>query len=180
MINIDLHIIIQKWKEIESIFKRNFQMYVSPDFIDQETPKKHNLNNHISWFKNKIKYNHQKETVGLMMKRSLYYVDYGINIGTEINGIRPSLIYKNNDYKYGEDTIAIPITSYTDEKSVDTFDIHLEKTKDNNLKNDSLLKIRQIKMISKKRVQSYIGKISDIELKNNIQNKIILMLGMKL
>ena len=80
MIEIDFHIVINKWKELQKLLQKNFRMLVNADFLMNETPKKHNLLNHIYWFKNKIKYNQQKETIGIMTKRSIYYVDYGINI----------------------------------------------------------------------------------------------------
>ena len=85
-------------------------------------------------------------------------VDYGMNIGTEINGVRPSLVFKSSNAKYGEDLIVIPITSYEDglheSKSIDQFDIEIIPNTENNLSHKSLLKLRQIRCISKKRVKS--------------------------
>lgn len=176
MINIDLHIIAQQRKTLTEYLKKSFRMYVSEDFIRTDTPKKHTLLNHVYRFKRSIWYTHQKETNGLMMKRSLYYVDYGINVWTEINGLRPSLVFKNNDFKYWEDTIVIPLTSYAIGKSLDTFDVKISPNATNNLKNDSLLKIRQLRMVSKKRIQQYIWKITDNELKDLVQQKVLLML----
>lgn len=83
-------------------------------------------------------------------------VDYGMNIGTEINGIRPSIIFKNSNYKYWEDIIVIPITSYKDEqeKSKDEFDVEIEASRKNWLTNNSLIKIRQLRCVSKKRLKT--------------------------
>jgi len=85
-------------------------------------------------------------------------IDYGVNVWTEINGIRPSIIFKSSSAKYWEDIIVIPITSYIDwkedKKSVDEFDIEILKDSDNNLKNKSLIKIRQLRCVSKKRIKS--------------------------
>ncbi len=84
-------------------------------------------------------------------------VDYGMNVWTEINWIRPSIIFKNSNYKYWEDIIVIPMTSYLEEqeniKSVDEFDIEIKASPDNWLDNNSLLKIRQLRCVSKKRLK---------------------------
>jgi mRNA-degrading endonuclease toxin of MazEF toxin-antitoxin module len=82
-------------------------------------------------------------------------VDYGMNVWTEINWIRPSIIFKNSNYKYWEDIFVIPMTSYKDEqeetKSKDEFDIEIESSEENWLSHKSLIKIRQLRCVSKKR-----------------------------
>lgn len=81
-----------------------------------------------------------------------------MNIWTDINWIRPSIVFKNSNYKYWEDIIVIPITSYEkeqeDSKSVSEFDIKIEANKTNWLSHDSLIKIRQLRAVSKKRFKT--------------------------
>ena len=114
------------------------------------------MNSHTKWFNTKIKLNHKPECLDVINKWRVCMVDYGMNIGTEINGIRPSIIFKNSNYKYWEDIIVIPITSYKDEqeKSKDEFDVEIEASRKNWLTNNSLIKIRQLRCVSKKRLKT--------------------------
>jgi mRNA-degrading endonuclease toxin of MazEF toxin-antitoxin module len=63
---------------------------------------------------------------------------------------------------------------------VDIFDVKILSTKSNNLKKESYIKIRQIKSISKKRIWWYIWKITDINIKDDVQNNLIKMFWMKI
>ncbi|MDD2907457.1 MAG: type II toxin-antitoxin system PemK/MazF family toxin [Candidatus Gracilibacteria bacterium] len=178
-INIDLRILVENLVDNINIYRKNFTMFVKEDFIIQIEEKKHNLENHLFWLKKKIKLNQDKEKVDSSTKWTIYYVDYGINIGCEINGIRPSIIYKDSKFTFGEDIIVIPLTSDKVNKSLDTFDVQITPDKKNKLKNVSFAKLRQIRSISKKRIGSYCGKIEDIKLKDKIQENLIKMFGMK-
>jgi mRNA-degrading endonuclease toxin of MazEF toxin-antitoxin module len=113
-------------------------------------------------------------------------VDYGMNIWTEINWIRPSIIFKSSNAKYGEDVIVIPITSceWVDYKSIDQFDIELEADENNNLSHKSLIKVRQLRCISKKRLKkkkwsdrlNIFWEIVDNDLKEKINFNVKIML----
>ena len=155
-------------------------MFVKPEFISETEEKKHNLNNHTLWYKEKIKFNHLAEIKNAWTKRAIYYVNYWINIWSEINGVRPSIIYKSSKSSYGEDTIVIPLTSDKIWKSIDSFDVEILPDSDNGLKVLSHVKIRQIRCVSKKRIETYVGKIINEEVKNTIQSKLISMFGMKI
>lgn len=108
-----------------------------------------------------------------------------MNIWSEINGMRPAIIYKHDEYRYWEDTIVIPITSFEDwgHKPMDTFDIDIEADITNGLSHRSLIKIRQLRCISKKRFKKskktnnvmIIGKIEDEDLKKRIESNIKVM-----
>jgi len=179
-INIDLKISVENIIDKVNIYKKNFIMFVRKDFIFKVEEKKHNLENHLYWLKKKIYLNQNREKLKASTKWSIYYVDYWINIWSEINWVRPSIIYKNSHFTSGEDIIVIPLTSYKINKSLDTFDVELESDKANKLKVKSYIKLRQIRSISKKRIESYIWKITDLELKNKIQDNLIKMFWMKL
>jgi uncharacterized protein YifN (PemK superfamily) len=70
----------------------------------------------------------------------------------------------------------IPITSYDEEKSIDTFDIKINIDDCDELHHKSIIKIRQIKSISKKRLRKdrksgeikIIGQITNDEIKKQI------------
>ncbi len=114
-----------------------------------------------------------------MLQRHIYYVNFGINIGTEINATRPSIIMKDWDYWFWEDIIVIPLTSITPEKSKDTFDIPVPTIAAEWLRNDSYAKIRQMRCVSKKRIEMYVWKVVDDTIKQQITEAIKKMLKLK-
>lgn len=175
-INIDIRIQVENLIEKVSIYMKNFIMYVREDFVVDSMEKKHNLESHLHWFQKKIKINQQKEVLQQKIKWTLYYVDYGINIGSEINGTRPSIIFKANEYSYGSDLIVIPMTSFDLDKSIDTFDIIIDVDAINKLKRKSIIKTRQIRVISQKRLGAYIGKIENIQIQDQLNKNIQIML----
>ena len=172
----------------EWLYNNNYTQDLHIDFIENKEEKKHNINSHANWFNKKIKVNHEPESIDVINKWKLCMVDYGMNIGTEINGVRPSLVFKSSNAKYGEDLIVIPITSYEDglheSKSIDQFDIEIIPNTENNLSHKSLLKLRQIRCISKKRVKSkkwstklnIFWEILDIQMRESIQTTVRMML----
>jgi mRNA-degrading endonuclease toxin of MazEF toxin-antitoxin module len=113
-----------------------------------------------------------------------------MNVGSEINGTRPAIIYKASSYKYGEDIIVLPITSFEgvdgEEKSKDSLDVILEENKNNGIGHKSLIKVRQIRCISKKRLKKekktgnikILGVVDDKALKIAITTNIIKMFGL--
>jgi len=166
------------------------KLFLHPNFLNIKDAKKQNITSHARWFKNKIKINHEKEEIEAINKRKICVVDFGMNIGTEINWQRPVVIYKSSTYKYWEDIVVIPITSFLDdegnEKSQDALDIILEADPANWIDHKSLLKIRQIRCISKKRIKrdkkTWIIKIwwniEDKNLRGEINGKIKVMFGL--
>jgi hypothetical protein len=107
-----ISIIAKNTEDHEHFNAHDYKVQLHEDFINNTESKKHNLLSHMDWFIKKIKINHEKENNLIINRWKICSVDYGINIGTEINGIRPSIIFKSSSAKYGEDTIVIPITSY--------------------------------------------------------------------
>lgn len=122
-----------------------------------------------------MKLSNNNEIDSITVKWSVYYVDFGINIGTEINGTRPALIYKATKFSYGRDIIVIPFTSFWEDKSVDKFDITIQKELIDGLKNDSILKTRHIKSLSKKRLGKFVWFLKDDALKTEIARKLNMM-----
>ncbi len=165
-----------------NLFYKKYSEKLHKDFIENKQDKKHNINSHSNWFNKKIKLNHQKENIQIINKWKLCMVDYWMNVWTEINWVRPSIVFKSSSAKYWEDIIVIPITSFKDweNKSIDEFDIKIEPGKNNNLKNKSLIKIRQLRCISKKRIRfkkwsnklNIFWEISEKYLQENIKTNI--------
>ena len=171
-------------------FNKDYKMQLSERFLEEKEDKKHNLNSHTKWLRTKILINHEEDSIAIINKWSICLVDYGMNVGSEINGIRPSIVLKNTRYKYGEDTIVVPITSYTEEdellKSIDDLDILIEANEINGLSHRSLIKIRQLRAISKKRFRAHektgnikiLGNIQDEGMRKSINQTIAKMLGL--
>lgn len=177
--NINLDIWLTEKETYENLFQKWYSQKLHKDFIENKEEKKHNINSHSNWFNKKIKINHEKENLEIINKWKLCMVDYWMNIWTEINWVRPSLVFKSSHSKYWEDIIVIPITSLKEWeiKSIDEYDLEIKPDGDNNLKNKSLLKIRQVRCISKKRIKSkkwsnklnIFWEISNIDLKEQIK-----------
>ena len=166
-----------------NIFDINFAHNLHNDYINNREDKKHNIKSNSQRFSDSIKINHKTNENIIINKRKIVSVNFGINIWTEINGVRPAIIYKSSTYKYWEDIIVIPITSYETNKSIDEFDIILEVNEDNWLKNKSIIKIRQMRSISKKRIRKtdnekikILWEISENDIQNKIDKNIIKML----
>lgn len=176
-INIDLRIAVEDLLKKSTLYIRNFTMFVRDEFIVQTEEKKHNLQNHLYWLKEKIRLNQLPEVVKASTKWTIYYVNYGINVWNEINGKRPSIIYKDSAWTFGEDVIVIPLTSEKLDKSVDHFDVRILPDSMNWLKNPSYLKLRQIRSISKKRIESGVGKIVDRITQDQIEKNLLEMFG---
>ena len=179
---VKLDISITKQEDFENLFYKSYSEKLHKDFIENKEDKKHNINSHSNWFNKKIKLNHQKENIEIINKWKLCMVDYWMNVWTEINWVRPSIIFKANSYLQWEDIFVIPITSFKDWeiKSIDEFDIEIKPDKNNNLKNKSLIKIRQLRCISKKRIRpkkwssklNIFWEIVDVEFRELIQSNV--------
>lgn len=128
------------------------------------------------WFEEKIKLHEDLNSQQNIFKQwEIYYVNFWINIWSEFNHTRPALIFEKSKYSYWrKNVIVIPITSIKNDKKYNKFDILLEKTEENWLKENSILKLFHIKDVSKSRVKTKIWDITKSELDNikNIFDKI--------
>lgn len=160
----------------ETILKNTITLKLKESFIKNDTKKSSWLENNVNWFFRKLKLSDNTEVENIMPKWSVYYVDFWINIWSEINGNRPALIFKATKFSYWRDIIVIPFTSFYENKSTDKFDINISKDIFEWLKNDSILKTRHLKSISKKRIWKFIWFIEDKEIRENIAKKINMMI----
>ena len=186
-VSVDLNIGVDQKEPYENLFQEWYPVDMHKDFLEKKENKKHNINNHSKWFRDKIKMNNKKQQLAEINKRKICFVNFWMNVWTEINGRRPVIIYKHDEYRYWEDIVVIPITSYEDEenKSKDRFDVEIEASETNWLDHKSLIKVRQIRCISKKRLQTWKdtgaviikGKIDDEEIKKLVDNNTRVMFG---
>lgn len=92
---LNLEIIISSIKE--TFFKNSYTLNLREVFVKNNEKKSSGLENNVNWFLEKLKLSNsenEKFYKTHFIKWSIYYVDYGINIGSEINGNRPSLMLK--------------------------------------------------------------------------------------
>ncbi len=101
-----------------------------------------------------------------------------MNTGSEVNGSRPSLIYKHSDNTLGEDVTVIPLTSATQQKQSDKFDVFVPKDESNQLFVNSFARLRQLRSVSLKRIGKQVGTLTDEHVMAAIEKLMQTMLGM--
>ena len=97
----------------------------------------------------------------MIVKRGdIYYADLSPVVGSEQGGIRPVLVIQNDiGNKYSPTVIAAAITSQINKAKMPT---HIElAAKDYGLNKDSLILLKQIRTIDKRRLREKIGRIDD-------------------
>jgi mRNA interferase MazF len=131
------------------------------------------------WFTQKVKIHETSLNPKFHFVRGeIWHVNFGINIGSEFNYTRPALVYQNPIFSGSDTVMVIPITKFHDEKKLPEHDIYLEKSL-GSLDMDSILRIWSMRTISKRRIGKKIGKITDSEILDKIDTKIILFLWIK-
>ena len=90
----------------------------------------------------------------------LYYADLGKGIGSEQAGFRPVLIVQNDvGNQHGATTIVAPVSSQITAKAV--LPTHFYIGPDEGLERPSVVLLEQLRTISKKRLASRIGSLSN-------------------
>ncbi|MDQ7009259.1 MAG: type II toxin-antitoxin system PemK/MazF family toxin [Candidatus Gracilibacteria bacterium] len=131
------------------------------------------ISDFLEWFYETLNLNfNQKEPNLNLNKGEIFFIDLGKNIGSELNKIRPCIIYSGRKYNKSNTVIIIPLKSYKG-KINNNFNIFIKSTKYNNLTVDSMVDLSGIKQVSKKRIRlkkgnleyKYIDKIDKYILK---------------
>ena len=101
----------------------------------------------------------------------IVYADFSNSkIGSEQSGIHPYAIIQNNTgNKYCPTVLGMSLTSILKKEYMPTHCI-IHKTKENGLKNDSMLLGETLTQISKDRIINKIGSITDENTQNDILN----------
>lgn len=109
------------------------------------------------------------------LRGDMYYADLGRGIGSEQKGYRPVLIIQNNvGNKHSPTVIIAAITSRVGVKA--KLPTHYFVNTEGGLEAPSIVLLEQIRTIDKKRLDSYIGHLSDTHIAN-INNAICISLG---
>ncbi len=94
------------------------------------------------------------------LRGDMYYADLGRGIGSEQKGYRPVLIIQNNvGNKHSPTVIIASITSKVGIKA--KLPTHYFVNTESGLEAPSIVLLEQIRTIDKKRLDSYIGHLSD-------------------
>ena len=92
----------------------------------------------------------------------IYYADLSPVVGSEQGGIRPVLIVQNDvGNRHSPTVIAAAITSQREKAKLPT---HTAIRDFEGLNKDSIILLEQIRTIDKKRLQEYIGMLSESEM----------------
>ena len=143
-------------KESKEIFlEKNFFLNLKEKFLKSEEKKNSSFLNNIFWFIKKLKISDSVKNSYFYDRWMIVYVDFWINIWTEINWKRPAIIFKNKKFLWWEDIFVIPMTSFKEWKFLDSMDIIVEKKSFSWIEKKSILKIRKIRSVSKRRISKY-------------------------
>ena len=108
-----------------------------------------------------------------LRRNQLVWVDFGSNVGSEQNGIRPAIVVQNDKgNKFSSTTIVVPITSQNKTK----LPTHVKLSKTSQLVKPSVALCEQVKVISKERIVKTGALISD-EDSVKIDNAVLISMG---
>lgn len=112
------------------------------------------------------------------LRGDMYYADLGRGIGSEQKGYRPVLIIQNNiGNKHSPTVIIASITSRVGVKA--KLPTHYFVNTEGGLEAPSIVLLEQIRTIDKKRLDSYIGHLSDMHI-NGIDKALAISVGIEL
>ena len=78
------------------VFLESYKIALLREFVENTAPKEHGFKNHLEGFLVQLKQNSKPLSKQPLKKWQVFVVSYGMNTGSEINGERPSLIFKAN------------------------------------------------------------------------------------
>lgn len=111
------------------------------------------------------------------LRGDMYYADLGRGIGSEQKGYRPVLIIQNNvGNKHSPTVIIAAITSRVGVKA--KLPTHYFVNTESGLEAPSIILLEQIRTIDKKRLDSYIGHLSDVHI-DVIDKALAVSVGLK-
>lgn len=98
------------------------------------------------------------------LRGEMYYADLGTGIGSEQNGYRPVVIIQNDvENKHSPTTIVAAISTQIKTKAA--LPTHYYLKPGSGLVQPSIVMLEQIRTIDKARINQYIGKLSEEEIK---------------
>lgn len=169
--------ILLKSNDWKDVFSESYRIAMRDKFVQNPNPREHGFKNHVHSFVVQLKKNTSPIIKQSFNKWDIRVVSYEMNIGSEINGDRPSIVYKASDSTKWEDIVVIPLTSAAKQQQSDRFDISVPKDDTNKLYQSSYARLRQIRSVSIKRVGKIVWIVTDEKVKKEINEAIQTMLA---
>ncbi len=136
---------------VNKIIKQESFVSIVSDFLD--------------WFYDKLDIHFNKFSPKIIPKKwDIYFVNLWQNIWSELNKVRPCIIWSVKQANFWNTVLIIPLKSYK-WKKINDFQILIKKSKLNWLEKDSIIDFSSIRQISKKRLLNKIWKLDEADLK---------------
>jgi len=111
----------------------------------------------------------------VIQRGDIFYADLSPVVGSEQGGLRPVLVLQNNIGNLHSPTVVV--AAITSQISSSTLPTHvLLKTTESPLTKTSVVLLEQIRTLDKKRLLTFVGKLSDKKMQE-IENAILISLG---
>ena len=111
--------------------------------------------------------------MNLVRRGELFYTDFGKTVGSEESGIRPAVIIQNDIGNYHSPTTIVSAITSQPKNNMPT---HIF-INNQSLPKDSVILTEHIRTIDKTRLLTYIGKLTEEEIKK-LNRAIIISLGL--
>jgi len=135
------------------------------------------LEKYFSWILINLQMQFVKQKTLKIAKRwEIFLINFGVNIGSEYEKIRPWIIISGDEINKWKTVIAIPISSQI--QKIFMYDVILDWNQTNSLTNKSVVKTSHIRNLDKKRLVKKIWQLDEENLEK-IQKQIISMITKK-
>ncbi len=115
----------------------------------------------LDWFYDKLNIHFNKDTPKVFPKKwDIYFVNLWQNIWSELNKIRPCIIWSVKQANFWNTVLVVPLKSFKWQKLND-FQGLIKKSKINWLERDSVIDFSSIKQTSKKRLLNKVWKLDE-------------------
>lgn len=110
-----------------------------------------------------------------IVRGAIFYADLNPVVGSEQNGIRPVLVVQNDiGNKFSSTIIVAPIST----KKKLNLPTHILIKSVNDLQNNSIIMLEQIRVIDKKRLQEYVCMLPKSDMKE-VEKAMLISLGLE-
>lgn len=114
----------------------------------------------FDWFQQKWKIHESKNFPKKVKQWDIYWVNFGVNIGSEFNFVRPAIVISRTDENQKmNNVLVVPLTTFKPHKKYNSFDIVLDTKEVGKIQEKSIAKIKHLRDVSKKRLSKKITRL---------------------
>lgn len=111
----------------------------------------------------------------MIHRGEIYLIDLDNQVGSEQSGVRPAVVIQNETGNmYSPTTIVCPLTSKS--KSMSATHVELTTT-DADILRDSIVLCEQMRVIDKSRIKKRLGEVKNLQKIEDINQKIMISVG---